>query len=118
MAVIKVGAIGLFAVVGLWLSGLSFESLAVDKQTSSGGLLAATAFAILAVRYVERNALRANMVEEADGWPWSSLWYCTLPQLPCRFRPGRDPALLRQNQDQAEADGALPGASLPFRTEG
>ena len=26
------------------------------------------------VRYVERNALRANLVESADAWQWSSLW--------------------------------------------
>ena len=26
-----------------------------------------------AVRYVERNALRANLVERAESWPWSSL---------------------------------------------
>lgn len=25
------------------------------------------------VRYVERNALRANLVQRAEGWPWSSL---------------------------------------------
>ena len=25
------------------------------------------------VRYVERNALRANLVERAEDWPWSSL---------------------------------------------
>jgi putative transposase len=30
------------------------------------------------VRYVERNALRAGLVEEAEAWRWSSLWryYC------------------------------------------
>ena len=26
-------------------------------------------------RYVERNALRANLVGRAEDWPWSSLWY-------------------------------------------
>ncbi len=26
------------------------------------------------VRYVERNALRADLVERAEGWRWSSLW--------------------------------------------
>ncbi len=26
------------------------------------------------VRYVERNPLRANLVDEAGKWPWSSLW--------------------------------------------
>ena len=26
------------------------------------------------VRYVERNALRANLVERAEAWRWGSLW--------------------------------------------
>jgi putative transposase len=26
------------------------------------------------LRYVERNALRANLVKRAEDWPWSSLW--------------------------------------------
>ena len=26
------------------------------------------------LRYVERNALRAHLVSEAEEWPWSSLW--------------------------------------------
>jgi len=31
---------------------------------------------LLAVlRYVERNPLRANLVEQADAWRWSSLWH-------------------------------------------
>lgn len=29
------------------------------------------------VRYVERNALRANLVSTAEEWPWSSLWIRT-----------------------------------------
>lgn len=49
-AVIKVGGIALFAIVGLWLSGFSFESVAVDKQTSAGGVLAAVALSILAYK--------------------------------------------------------------------
>ena len=27
------------------------------------------------LRYVERNPQRANMVETADAWRWSSLWH-------------------------------------------
>ena len=27
------------------------------------------------LRYVERNPLRANMVEEAGAWRWASLWH-------------------------------------------
>src|SRR5579859_8248741 len=26
------------------------------------------------MRYVERNALRANLVDKAEEWRWSSLW--------------------------------------------
>ena len=29
------------------------------------------------VRYVERNALRANLVKRAEDWPWGSLWIRT-----------------------------------------
>jgi putative transposase len=28
---------------------------------------------VTVVRYVERNALRANLVQQAESWPWSSL---------------------------------------------
>ena len=28
----------------------------------------------LVLRYVERNALRANLVERAEDWNWCSLW--------------------------------------------
>jgi putative transposase len=27
------------------------------------------------LRYVERNPLRANLVKQAEAWPWSSLWF-------------------------------------------
>lgn len=49
-AVIKVSGIALFAIVGLWLSGLSFESVSVDDETSAGGVLAAVALSILAYK--------------------------------------------------------------------
>jgi putative transposase len=29
---------------------------------------------LMVCRYVERNALRAGLVERAEAWPWSSLW--------------------------------------------
>jgi putative transposase len=29
---------------------------------------------LLLLRYVERNALRANLVERAEDWTWGSLW--------------------------------------------
>ena len=33
-------------------------------------------------RYVERNALRANLAEQAEDWRWSSLWrrHCGVPE--------------------------------------
>jgi putative transposase len=31
-------------------------------------------------RYIERNALRANLVERAQDWRWSSLWHRLHPQ--------------------------------------
>ncbi len=30
---------------------------------------------LTACRYVERNALRANLVKRAEDWPWGSLWH-------------------------------------------
>lgn len=29
---------------------------------------------LLVLRYIERNALRANLVGRAENWPWCSLW--------------------------------------------
>ena len=29
------------------------------------------------LRYVERNALRANLAKQAEDWKWGSLWRCT-----------------------------------------
>ena len=37
------------------------------------------------VRYVERNALRANLVQRAEDWRWSSLWR--------RQRPDAEPLI-------------------------
>ena len=45
---------------------------------------------LVAARYVERNALRANLVERAECWPWSSLsnerleWKPNLSEWPIR----------------------------------
>ena len=49
-ALIKVGGIGLFAAAGLWLTGLTFDSVAVTEETSAGGFLAAVALSILAYK--------------------------------------------------------------------
>lgn len=29
---------------------------------------------LMVARYVERNALRAKLVDRAEAWPWSSVW--------------------------------------------
>lgn len=51
MAFIKIGGIAVFAVVGLWISGLSFQSVSIDPaETSAGGFLGAVALAILAYK--------------------------------------------------------------------
>ncbi len=34
------------------------------------------------LRYVERNPLRANLVSNAQDWPWSSLYWCGKPFKP------------------------------------
>ena len=51
MAFLKIGGIALFAVAGLWASGLTFQSVSVDPQeTGAGGFLGAVALAILAYK--------------------------------------------------------------------
>lgn len=51
MAFLKIGGIALFAIAGLWASGLSFQSVALAPQeTSAGGFLGAVALAILAYK--------------------------------------------------------------------
>ena len=49
-AVIKIAGITIFAVAGLWVSGLTFESVGVTERTSAGGFLSATAIALLAYK--------------------------------------------------------------------
>lgn len=50
-AIIKIGGIALFAIVGVWVSGLSFESNPTSiKGASLDGFLAAVALAILAYK--------------------------------------------------------------------
>ena len=43
------------------------------------------------IRYVERNALRANLVKSAENWPWSSLRYWTEPTQLAFLDPGPVP---------------------------
>ncbi len=51
MAFIKIGAIGLFAIAGLWAADFSFESPAINNnETTLTGFIAAMALAILAYK--------------------------------------------------------------------
>jgi amino acid transporter len=51
MAVVKIGAVALFAIVGLWLVDFSFASVSVDTTaTNFGSFLASLALAILAYK--------------------------------------------------------------------
>lgn len=47
---IKIAGIVLFAAAGLWVSGLTFDSVGVTEQTSAGSFLSATALALLAYK--------------------------------------------------------------------
>jgi len=38
-------------------------------------------------RYVERNALRAGLVQQAEDWPWSSLWHRYRRDVPADYPP-------------------------------
>ncbi|WP_425399061.1 APC family permease [Aeoliella sp.] len=49
-AVIKITGVLIFAAAGLWVSGLSFESIGVSERTSASGFLSATALALLAYK--------------------------------------------------------------------
>jgi amino acid transporter len=50
-AFLKIGGIAVFAIAGLWISGLSFEGIGVaPSSTNAGGFLGAVALAILAYK--------------------------------------------------------------------
>ena len=65
-----------------------------------------------ALRYVERNALRANLVVRAEDWRWSSLWHrgheASAWPLPLAdwpvVRPEKWVAIVNQPQSEAELD--------------
>jgi putative transposase len=57
------------------------------------------------MRYVERNALRARLVERAEAWRWSSLWR--------RVSPGRDGANLLHVWPKPVPRGWLRHVNLP-----
>lgn len=50
MAIVKIGGIGLFAVVGLWLSGFSVDEVLDTKEATGEGFLAGVALSILAYK--------------------------------------------------------------------
>jgi putative transposase len=62
------------------------------------------------LRYVERNALRAGLVQWAEGWRWGSLWRRTHPDTLPRIvippwsapEPDNGPDLVNQAQTEAE----------------
>ena len=62
------------------------------------------------MRYVERNALRANLVDRAEDWQWSSLWRrchgTTQQKLPLSEWPLARPRNWRKlvNQPQSESE--------------
>lgn len=49
-AVVKIAGVLIFAAAGLWVSGLTFESVGVTERTSAGSFLSATALALLAYK--------------------------------------------------------------------
>jgi putative transposase len=68
------------------------------------------------IRYVERNALRANLVGRAEDWPWSSLTALRGDAPPSFFDPGPGPRgklwLDFVNQPQTEAEVAAVRRSI------
>jgi putative transposase len=70
---------------------------------------------LIALRYVERNALRANLVSRAQDWPWSSLVLWGRPDRPAWLADGPVPRqadwLDWVNQPQSDAElAALRGS--------
>ena len=58
----------------VFLEGKSFPFAEGDKTGTSPVLTLEDEYFYQLVRYVERNALRANLVQHAEEWKWSSLW--------------------------------------------
>jgi putative transposase len=65
---------------------------------------------LIVCRYVERNAPRANLVNRAEDWPWSSLWQRQRGQHPVALadwpveRPADWVQWVNEPQSQAELD--------------
>jgi putative transposase len=61
------------------------------------------------VRYVERNALRAGLVERAEDWPWSSLSRQAAPEtrIPLSAWPLPRPSRWKERVNRPQSDGEL-----------
>jgi len=61
------------------------------------------------MRYVERNPLRANLIDQAEGWQWSTAWVRRQPEQPAWLWHPKKQALPRNwrslvNKPQTEAE--------------
>lgn len=69
-----------------------YKSFPVQRRRLSAsqrgaGVLETDNPVLTVLRYVERNALRAGLVERAQAWPWSSLrWWCDEDSAPAFWR--------------------------------
>lgn len=67
-----------------WLSNAHTRKWHVEKKTVGQGhlyqgryksfLCESDGHLLILLRYVERNALKANLVKKAEDWKWSSIW--------------------------------------------
>jgi len=63
-AVIKIFGIIIFAGAGLWVSGMTFESVRITERSSTGSFLAATALALLAYKGFTTMANSGSEIKE------------------------------------------------------
>ncbi len=61
------------------------------------------------VRYVERNALRAGLVERAEDWPWTSLYRqsASATRIPLSAWPLARPSRWKVHVNRPQSDGEL-----------
>jgi hypothetical protein len=63
------------------------------------------------LRYIERNLLRADLLERAEAWEWSSLrWVASPERAPVRLEPGTVP---RGSDGLERVNPAVTGSSSP-----
>ncbi|TSC62489.1 MAG: putative transposase [Parcubacteria group bacterium Gr01-1014_48] len=120
-----------------WLTNTHTRRWHVMKQTVGQGhlyqgryksfLCETDSHFVTLVRYVERNAQKANLVQRAENWRWSSVWRREngterqkklLSQWPVS-EPHQYLALLNEPQTQAEEDALERSITknIPFGTE-